>query len=205
MVSALVLAGGKSRRLGTDKRRLRLTSGRGLLEETIDKVAPLADEVLVALGDDTASFAELARPGIRLLADEQPGTGPLGGIVTGLAVARHDLVLVVACDLPLLNVALLQALLEMAGESDLVVPRRQDGTLEMLQAVYRQGCLPFARGLLVCGRLRLAGLADELIAAGRPVRFVDDDALRSFDPDLASFYNLNTPDDLRNVPPVSAS
>jgi molybdopterin-guanine dinucleotide biosynthesis protein A len=205
MASALVLAGGKSRRLGTDKRRLRVTSAAGLLEETIDKVAPLADEVLVAIGNDAEAFVDLAGPGIRFLGDEQPGVGPLGGIAAGLAAARDDLVLVVACDLPRLNVGLLQALLGMAGKSDLVVPRRQDGTLEMLQAVYRRSCLPFARAMLAKGRLRLSGLADELVAAGRSVRFVDEDVLRALDPELASFYNLNTPDDLRNVPPASRS
>lgn len=205
MVSALVLAGGKSRRLGTDKRRLRVTSGRGLLEDTIDKVAPLADEVLVAIGNDAPAFADLGRPRVRLVEDEQPGAGPLGGIVAGLAAARSDLVLVVACDLPRLNVALLGALLGMAEGCDLVVPRRQSGTLEMLLAVYRRTCLPSARARLARRRLRLAGLADELVAAGRVVSFVEEDALRALDPGLASFYNLNTPDDLRHLPPASTS
>lgn len=204
-VSALVLAGGKSRRMGTDKRRLRLRSGRGLLEETIDVVAALADEVVVVLGDDAASFTDLARPGVRLLDDEQPGSGPLGGIVTGLAAVHYDPVVVVAGDLPRLNPALLQGLLALAAGNDLVVPRREDGTLEMLQAVYRRNCLPVARAMLATGRLRLSGLADELVGAGHPVRFVAEDALRALDPGLASFFNLNTPDDLRNLPPTSTS
>lgn len=93
----------------------------------------------------------------------------------------------------------------MAEGCDLVVPRRQSGTLEMLLAVYRRTCLPSARVLLARGRLRLAGLADELVAAGRVVSFVEEDALRALDPGLASFYNLNTPDDLRHLPPASTS
>ena len=199
--SALVLAGGRSRRLGADKRRLRLASGRGLLEATIQSVAALADEVLVALGDDVANFAELASEGVRLIGDAPAGSGPLGGLVAGLAAARNDLVVAVACDLPYLNPELLRWLLSLAPGNDLVVPRRADGTLEMLHAVYRRNCLAVARSRVLAGQLRLSGLAADLLMAGQPVRFVDEVDLRARDPDLKSFLNLNTPEDLRYLTP----
>jgi len=198
--SALVLAGGKSRRLGTDKRRVRLASGRELLEDTIQTVASLADEVLVTLGDEFGAFAELGSRGVRLVEDEIPGSGPLGGLVAGLAAARNDLVVVVACDLPYLNAGLLRWLLSLASESDLVVPRRADGTLEMLHAVYRRSCRQVARDRLMAGRFRLSDLAESLLTTGRSVRFVEEGDLRREDPDLKSFFNLNTPDDLRQLP-----
>jgi len=190
-ISAIVVAGGESRRLGQDKRFLRLRSSQTLLEATVSTVATLTDDVLVVVSTDPARFAALPA---RVVQDPCHGAGPLNALVAGLAAMRHDTALVVACDLPFLNPTLLRALLEQPRDYDLLAPRRADGRLEMLHAVYRKTCLDPARRRLADGRLRMAGLIDDV-----RTRIVEEATLRRYDPTLRSFLNVNTPDDLRLV------
>jgi molybdopterin-guanine dinucleotide biosynthesis protein A len=192
-VSALVLAGGSSRRLGQDKRALRLAGRLTLLEQTVERVASLSDDVLV-VGSELPPHIDLGAA--RVVADDLVGYGPLVGLVAGLEAARHPRALVVACDLPFLNRDVLAALRNLASDYDLLVPRRADGTLEMLHAVYTVGCVPAARDLLSAGRLRLADLADELSARGAAVDYVAESFIRQYDPWLMTFFNVNTPADL---------
>lgn len=190
-VSAIVVAGGESKRLGQDKRRLRLGSSRTLLDATVATVASLTDDVVIVLSTDPALYAGMPA---RVVQDPQPGAGPLNALVAGLAAIEHEFAVVVACDLPFLNRSLLQGLLSEPRDYDLLVPIRADGRLEMLHAVYGKSCLEPARQRLVDRRLKLAGLADDV-----RTHVVDEATLRRYDPSLRSFINVNTPDDLRVV------
>jgi molybdopterin-guanine dinucleotide biosynthesis protein A len=198
-VSAVVLAGGKSARLGQDKRFLHLGSARSQLEETIARVSAVAEEVLIAVGPDSINLEAPLRsnfPTIHLVVDAVPGAGPLAGLCAALSAVAHERALVVACDLPLLNLATLRFLLARPRDYDLLVPRRADGRLEMLHAIYHRRCLDVLQRLLAADRLRLAGAVDDLVAAGRVVRYVEERDLAAADPDLLSFFNVNTPTDL---------
>ena len=188
-----MLAGGKSRRLGQDKRQLPIASPLPLLAETIARVSQLSDDVIVASGSD-APWPELAPT--RFVLDAGPDCGPLGGICSGLAAVRHERALVVACDLPFLNLAVLRALLRRTAGEALVVPRRADGRLEMLHAIYDRACLPTIQRRLASRQLRLSDLAEALEQQGLGVRFVDEAELAAEDPELLSFFNVNTPEDL---------
>lgn len=126
--SAVVLAGGASRRLGRDKARVEI-GGRALLARVLDAAAPSADELLVVTADREAHARALRDAGwriaddgrLRLLSDRRPGRGPLAGLEAGLAGARHDLCLALACDLPFLPpevpARLLEALASWRGEA----------------------------------------------------------------------------------------
>jgi len=186
--SVVILAGGRSTRLGHDKRLLQLTPGETLLEQTIRRVREVSDDVVVAVGTDGTGFTNLPA---RIILDARPGVGPAGGILAGLRAVHHEYALVVACDLPFLSVRVLQALLAMPRDYDLLVPRRADGRLEMLHAVYRCSCARVLERRLAAGQYRLAGLVEEVAT-----RFIDEAILRRYDPDLHSFENLNTPADL---------
>jgi molybdopterin-guanine dinucleotide biosynthesis protein A len=192
--SAVVLAGGRSRRLGQDKRALRLASNLTLLETTISRVQSVADDVVVVGARDLITDA---RPRVRWIADAVPESGPLAGLVAGLDAIRHEFAVVVACDLPLLNPDLLHALADWPRSYDLLVPRRADGTLEMLHAVYRVTCRGVARRSLEERRLRLSELADAVASAGLIVEMIEERALQPIDPTLSSFFNVNTPVDLQ--------
>src|SRR5579875_3832675 len=113
-----VMAGGKSSRLGRDKALLTI-DGETLLARALRCVASVTAEQLVIGPPERAAQA----PGVRVVPDAYPGSGPLGGIYSALQAASHDSVLVVACDMPFLNGALLAYLLTLAPGYDVVLPK----------------------------------------------------------------------------------
>lgn len=184
VISAAILAGGQSRRMGTDKARLRLP-GRGLLIGAIlERLDQVAAEVFLVANDDR--LAELGRP---IVPDRLAGAGPLGGIAAALEASRHEFCLVVACDMPFLNVSLLRRMIDRAHGCEAVVPR-VGGQPESLHAIYHRSC-----GVAIDRQLR-AG--EYKIAAFFPavrVCYLDEPEIRAVDPDLRSFVNVNTPEE----------
>ncbi len=196
-ISGVVVAGGKSRRLGQDKRRLKLWGDDGptLLEHTVAIVASICADVAVVLNDpDTWSHLPA-----RLASDVYPHGGALGGIYSGLLVAHHEHALVVASDMPLLNAALLRWMIVQPRDYDVLVPRlgeraRNRLGVESLHAIYSRACLPAMQRQLDAGNPQVIGFFDEV-----RVRFVEPETIARFDPDGLAFQNINTPDDLALV------
>lgn len=196
MVSGVVIAGGGSRRLGEDKRRLRLWGAGGptLLGRTLTVLGPLCDELVVVL-NDPEGWAELPA---RLVGDALPGCGALGGIVSGLAAAAGETAIVVAADLPLLSADLLAAMLGALGDADALLPRspapgsaRNGRDLEPLHAIYRRSCRDQLGRALLAGERRVCAAL-----AGLRLRVLEPDELRRHDPQGRSLLNINTPADL---------
>jgi molybdopterin-guanine dinucleotide biosynthesis protein A len=141
----------------------------------------------------TRTPGRYALPGVRVLGDLFPDTGPVGGILTGLTALGPGRHLVVACDMPALNPAVLRLLREAATPDwDAVVPEI-GGRLEPLCAAYRDSAAPPLRRFLETGQ-RAARRALETLR----VRRIGEEALRRIDPDLACFTNLNTPEEREN-------
>ena len=189
MSTGIILAGGRSTRLGQDKRRLRLWGAHGptLLAHTVALAAACCAEVLVVLNDPEA-WRDLPA---RLVPDAYPGAGPLGGLASGLAVLTTDKALLLACDLPLLQPALLRALLAEPLASDALVPRQHNAQIEPLIAVYHQTCLPTLTACLTHDERRMGAAVRRLA-----VRYLAPDWWRRFDAEGRSFLNLNRPEDL---------
>lgn len=187
VVSAAVMAGGKSRRMGRDKAWIEF-EGRPLIARVIEVLREVADEVLVVAND--ARFAEL---GVRVVPDRFPEGGALGGIATGVGAAQHELVLVAACDMPFTSAAVWRLLVERAEGSDAVVPRIA-GEYETLHALYTKGCLPAMERALASGKMRVISFFDDVA-----VHEVGEADLRRVDPGLRSFINVNTPEELAAV------
>ena len=194
MISAVIVAGGRSSRLGQDKRRLRLwgESGPTLLEHTLAIARSLSDDVVLVLND----AAEWPRLPALVLPDRWPDAGPLGGNATGLAAARHEWALVLAADLPLLDPGLLRELLDQPRRGLALVPRRAGPTRnragdEPLHALYHRACLPLLERRLAQGQRQVVAALAELDVQVFPV---DED-----DPRLRSFTNINTPEQLHEV------
>ena len=116
--SAAVLAGGLSSRLGFPKAQLRLGTGRTLLEDSVRKLRRISDDTFVVANDSTFDV-----PGVRREPDRIEGAAALGGIHAALVAARYDRVIVTGCDMPFLNVALLEMLKAIDPLADVVVPR----------------------------------------------------------------------------------
>ena len=183
-ISAVILAGGDSRRLGIDKALLEL-DGQTLLSRVVQKLSPLSDDLIVVT--NSPEDYEYLALGVRFVPDERPGEGALMGIHSGLKAARHQLALTVACDMPFLNMSLLRFMLDNIAGHDAVVPRLEGGLLEPLHAVYGKRCLPFMASLLAQGRRRIAAFLDQV-----NVFYVEQATIDRLDPLGLSFVNVNT-------------
>ena len=184
MISAAVMAGGKSRRMGQDKAWIEL-EGRPIVARVIDVLREVADEVLIVANDPR--FAEL---GLRVVPDRFPEGGALGGIATGVGAAGHDRVLIAACDMPFLRADVWRLLIARAEDADAVVPK-VGGEYETLHALYTKTCLGPMERALASGRMRVISFFPDV-----RVREVGEAELRVLDPDLRSLTNVNTPEEL---------
>jgi len=194
--SVIVLAGGKSSRMGQDKVWMML-DGQPLIERVVRRLLPLAAEVLLSAGDPEpyASLLQSLPVAGRVVADQYSGFGPLAGIHAGLSAAHNDVALVVAADMPFVNIALLQHMIGLTEEYDGVVPhvldpRKRIGALEPLHALYRRSCLSAIERHLAANDRQAFCFFDEV-----RIRAVPLDEIRTFDPELLSFFNVNTPED----------
>jgi len=156
-MTAVVLAGGRGRRMKAEKARLDV-GGRTLLEHVLAQVEPWFDEVLVSLSPEQ-NAPPLPRPSkARIVRDERPGLGPIGGLLACLKAARNDACAVVACDIPEIDVSLLRDLAKGAADADIAVPVGPAGLHEPLFAVYRRSIIPAVEALLENGERSLLPL-----------------------------------------------
>ena len=183
---AIILAGGKSSRMGADKALLEYDN-KSFLEYVVAAVNPLARETLLV----TDRADKYTLPNVRVVADLLSEAGPVAGIVTGLLAVGPGVHFVVPCDMPLVSGSVLQLLrTACTPEWDAAVPER-NGEREPLYAVYRDTALPKLRHYLESGRRSARGALTDL-----RVRTVGEAELRRADPNLASFANVNTPQEL---------
>lgn len=184
-LSVVILAGGYGRRLGRDKAAL-LLGGETLLERAIRRMAWLSDDLVVVTRPDQELAASTA-----CVVHDRPGqSGVLAGIAAGLAASSHAWAFVVACDMPFVNLDLVRYLAGLAAGYDIVVPRLPQG-LEPLHALYSQCCLAAVERALYAGQQRVISFYPEV-----RVRYVSPDAMAPLDPELRSFFNINTPENL---------
>ena len=185
--SIVLQAGGKSSRMGADKA---LVPFRGtiLLGYILKQVRTLSDD-LILISNRPADYA---RFGLPVFSDVYPDWGALGGLHAAIYHAPRDLCLVLACDMPFVNQAFLLHLLAESAGYDAVIPRLgPDRLAEPFRAVYRKSCLAPIEAAIAAGRRRANSFFEEVSA-----RFVDENEILSFDPDLRTFFNVNTPEDL---------
>lgn len=180
--AAIVLAGGRSSRMGRPKALLPF-GGEILIERVLRRLALLAEERLVVAAPDQ----ELPDLPARLVRDPEPHLGPLAGLAAGLAAARAPLAFVTSCDAPFLNLDLVRWMLAEGTAWDVVVPE-WEGRLHPLHAVYATSLAPACRRLLETGGRRPVDLYP-----GRRVRVASAEEIRRLDPTGRSFTNLNSP------------
>jgi molybdopterin-guanine dinucleotide biosynthesis protein A len=186
-ISAILLAGGKSSRMGIDKANLKLDGGLMMLQSIARKLSAVSDEVIVAT--DGRRYDDI---GVRVkwVADVHPGAGSLVGLYSGLREASSDYALVVACDMPFLSLDLLRYMIALPRDYDILAPRLGD-KIEPLHAIYSRSCLPTIARLLEAGHLKIIDLFGEVL-----VRYLTEEAFEKYDPEHRSFFNINSPDQL---------
>jgi molybdopterin-guanine dinucleotide biosynthesis protein A len=170
--------------------------GRPLILRILDRVAPLADEIVVTTNHpENFSFLNHA-----LVPDIMPGLGALGGLLTALSSASHPMVAVVACDMPFVNPCLLLAqkvILDISGV-DVVIPRLETG-YETFHAIYRRDtCLTAVREAIQNGQRRMIDWLP-----GVKVKALGEEDIRAMDPGLQSFINVNTEEELKRAEEIA--
>jgi molybdopterin-guanine dinucleotide biosynthesis protein A len=192
-LGVLILSGGRSRRMGEDKARLPFR-GMTMLEFLIRRFQPLTSS-LVVVGPCAAEW-QSQFPSVSFLQDEHPDRGPLEGMRVGFRFLqpRCQLVWVQPCDSPLVSLPLVQAMVDWAGDDEAVVAS-WDQRIWSLPALYRPGSAhERIEQLLQEGEGAVQQLAQRL-----KTKWVDETSVRSIDPQLISFFNVNTPEDYRRL------
>ena len=187
-LTVAIMAGGMSSRMGTDKSFVPL-HGRPMIEHVLAKVNDLGTETII-IANQRERYLYLGLP---IFSDIYTNHGPLGGLHTALNYATNPYILVVACDMPWLNRALLNYLISLRTQFEVVVPRWGQFP-EPMHALYAQTCKEHVERNLEAGLLKLVSFYGQV-----KVRFVNRDEIAQFDPDGLSFANVNTPDDLASV------
>ena len=191
-ITCIVLAGGKGLRLGRDK--VQETVGTdNLLQRVLAQLTPFSRDIIIVTAGEKSLPQFNGYQRSRIITDIYPGKGALGGIYTGLAASNSPYNLVVACDMPFLNQALLRYMMELSAGFDLVLPRLGE-LLEPLHAVYARSCLAHVEKLLKRGNLEVRALF-ELVK----VKYVEASEIDRFDPEHLSFFNVNTEADLEKA------
>ncbi len=152
---ALILAGGDSRRMGRDKALL-LVDGRPMIASIADQLKPLFEEIVIS-ADRPDAYGFL---GLSVVADAEPGQGPLMGIASGLPHMTQDLNFVTACDIPRINLPFINRLIKLAAGFDIVLPYYDEGQHEPLFAVYRKTVVSEAARILAAGGRSILDLLD---------------------------------------------
>jgi molybdopterin-guanine dinucleotide biosynthesis protein A len=192
--SAIVLVGGEGRRVNGREKYFFTYLGKTFIERLIDSLQPAVDEiVLVGKSEEHCErFSHLA--GVRCVHDIRKGTGPIGGLHAGVRASRGDLLFICACDMPCIDTRVVRTLFEALGAYDAAIPSWDPEMLEPLHAVYRKE--PLQRYLDNPPSLSLRSMVKNLNVIYVPV-----DRLRTIDPDLSTFTNINKLEDLENLLP----
>jgi molybdopterin-guanine dinucleotide biosynthesis protein A len=188
-ISCIILAGGKGQRLRGDKAR-ELVRNRSLLEWVVFNLSSLSNDITVVIAQGQSLDLSAKCPELKIVTDIYPGKGPLGGVYTGLTMSNSLYNLVIACDMPFVNRALLRYMMRVRSNFDLIVPRLA-GMVEMLHAVYSKNCLPVIEDMI-----KQEDLAVSHILNNVNVRYVEINEIDRFDPNHISFFNVNLVADL---------
>lgn len=183
-MTAVILAGGRSSRMGTPKALLPF-DGEPLIVHLVRKLQPLFSRIVVV----AAPGQELPGMPVTIVHDEVAHQGPVGGICYGLRAVEDAFAFVTSCDSAFLNTSLIAHLVSRIEHADVVVPR-WDGRLQPLVAVYRTSLVPILEGQLAAGELRPVSLFERV-----RTQYVEEAEVRRFDPAGDSFFNMNRPED----------
>lgn len=195
--SAIILAGGLSTRFGKDKGLL-LLANKPLTKYLLDVIKSLVDERLVIVSSATQAknYLEIVGSDAKVIVDRQDIRSPLIGALAGFEEAQGESSLLVPCDTPFVSKEVMSLLFELCAGKTAVIPRWPNGCIEPLQAVYHtKSALNAAREAVGRCEVNMQGMTTRL----RGVRYVSTLVLQQVDPDLRTFFNVNSPLDLKRA------
>lgn len=181
--------------MGGLQKALMTVDGRAIIDRQLDVLTGRFERVAIALAEPDADRSEFEARSLECLFDSEQGRGPLAGLAAARTWAGPAHVVVVACDMPYIGAPIVELLIERARSADLVVPRVA-GRVQPLLAAYGPRTTRVIMQALEQGELRLVELPDKVRAAGCTVDQLSDAEIRTFDPELRSFTNINQPSDV---------
>lgn len=187
-VTGVILAGGKSSRMGTDKCLMEF-QGEKMISRAMDVFRGLFRDIIIVTNRPLDYLDQDAR----IVTDIFPGKGPIGGIHTGLFFSSNEHAFFAACDMPYFNTDFISYMAGRIGNYDIVVPETEEG-IQPLHAIYSRRCLHRIKTLIGEDRLKVTGFYK-----GFRTLAVTRQEIARFDPENRIFYNVNTPEDLRGA------
>ncbi len=199
--SAVVLAGGRGRRMGMVEKALLEFKGKTIIERLLESLFRIVDEVILSVRDSAQK--EKFRPviekfpahEIRFCFDTLEDAGPLEGIRAGLLESRSEYSFVCAGDMPFINIRVVDMLFEKASGHDAALPRWEDRKFEPLHAVYSRKLIPEIEKALEKGRCSVLTPVFKM----QDIIFVEVSEIRELDPELRTFANINTVEDMECI------
>jgi molybdopterin-guanine dinucleotide biosynthesis protein A len=188
-ITAVIMAGGKSLRMGSDKALLKI-GNLPAVEFQLQRLKPLFDEIILS----TNAPEEFRHLDIPCLPDIIPDRGPLGGIYTALLRAKNPYIFAIACDMPFISTALIDYLKEKCEGYDVTIPETERG-LEPLHAIYSRDCVPaIKKHLEVDSKGRVIGFFPDV-----KVRVITKEEIALIEGGPQAFLNFNTPEDYQTA------
>ena len=195
-IAGIILAGGLGTRMGHVKKAFLTINGQTILDRLLAVYRPLFPEILIS-ARDAADFADYPYP---VAPDQFEARSSLTGIHAGLTAMQASHGFMAACDGPFLQPGLVGRLLtEATPDADVIIPLKEDGYVEPLCAIYSKRCIPHIEAQLRQENFRIIGFFDQVRVKQVPVA-----RLRQGDPHQVSFFNVNSPDDLRQAELLAA-
>jgi molybdopterin-guanine dinucleotide biosynthesis protein A len=195
--SAIILAGGFSKRFGQDKGLVEL-AGKPLILHVFDRIFHVVNEtiVIVSSSEQREAFERLLSCRANIVVEESEPHSPLAGALTGFRNVQSECSLLIPCDTPFISSEIASLLLDLCTNRNAVIPRWPNGYIEPLQAAYRtKPASVAAENALKQNKLDLRSM----IANLKGVRYVSTLMLKGIDPELLTFFNINTPEDLKKA------
>ena len=196
-ITGVLLAGGKSRRMGKDKRALEL-NGETLFNRALAVLIELFPEVIVVLGEEDFP---VNNDNVRVVNDLIPNRAAAGGLYTGLFYATQQRVFVVACDMPYLNLEVIRYMASISSQFDITLAELAHG-LQTMHAIYSKQCLSHLEQMVKSENLRVQNLLDE---SSLKIRKVLESEILPYDSHLLSFMNINSPADFELARKIGGS
>jgi molybdopterin-guanine dinucleotide biosynthesis protein A len=195
--SAIVLAGGFSSRFGQDKGVLELAH-KPLIRHVVDAVSPVVDETIIVTSSQerVTQYAKIITADVQFVIDVCESNSPLIGALTGLGYAHGEYALLLPFDTPFVSKEVVSLLFELCLNRAAAIPRWPNGHIEPLHAVYQtEPALEAAKTAVAEGKMNVRAMIEKL----RGVRYVSTLVIQQLDPELRTFFNINTPEDLKKA------
>jgi molybdopterin-guanine dinucleotide biosynthesis protein A len=187
--AALILAGGFSERFGQDKGLIQL-AGKPIISHVFERIRPIVNESIIIVSSEEQKKSYLPYfSNTRIIVDIKRSQSPLIGALTGLMNTDNEFVVLMPCDTPFVSEKVIKLLFKISSGKGAVIPRRPNGYIEPLQAVYkRSSALSAARKAVLKGELRLKSMINRI----NNVHYISTNTLKKIDPHLSTFFNINT-------------